>query len=619
MSKYILRFVFLALSMTTHGFTAADDAYIVRTIKSNMVPMRDGILLSTDLYLPAGANGKLPVILLRTVYGKNSVFKDDPTLQNLLQQGYVIAIQDVRGRYESEGKYVVAKNRREDGYDTVEWLIAQDWSNQKVGTAGCSYLGEAQVVLAAAKHPAVLTAVPMSSASGYYAAGRAWSSFDGGVFELAQTAGWFAGSGTQVFYQPPDWMDRQTWFQSPQASLYSQQPRINFAKYLPLLKTLPTIDILKKAKLPPTEYEKFASNLPDSDYFRNMDFVQQSDTVNVPMLFMDSWYDYGAAETLAMFNQFTKNGPSKRARNNQFIIIGPSTHCGYPWATEHTIVGERDLGDARLDFWGIRLKWYDHWLKGIDNGITDMPKIQYYLMGKNQWRSADQWPLVNTRYKKLYLDSGSHANSRQGDGVLSFQVPKKHAVDEFIYDPATPVPSLGGHTCCTGSDTEAGGYDQSGIEMRNDVLVYTSSLLKEGIEVTGQLKVILQVSSSATDTDFTAKLVDVYPDGKAFNVQEGALRMRYRNGLSEKVLMDPGKTYEISLDLHANSNYFAKGHRFRLEVSSSNFPRWERNLNTGGNNYDETEWKLATNRIYHSETRPSYVVLPVIEEGQAGR
>ena len=613
MKTCLVRILVVALSFMPLMLSAAGDELTVKVVKSNMVPMRDGTLLSTDLYLPEGATGKLPVILIRTVYGKNPVFEDTPVLQELVNRGYVIAVQDIRGRFESEGKYVVATNRREDGYDTVEWLIAQNWSNQKVGTAGCSYLGETQVVLAAAKHPAHVTSIPMSPASGYYAPGRAWSSFDGGVFELAQTAGWFAGSGTQVFYGPPAWVDRQEWFRSPQAKLFSQPPKIDFAAYLPLLNTLPTFDILKRANLPPSEYENFASNLPDADYFRNMDFVQQSDTVDVPMLFMDSWYDYGAAETLAMFNQFQEKGVSERTRNNQFIIIGPGTHCSYPYASEQTIVGARDLGDARLDFWGVQLKWYDYWIKGIDNGITDMPKIQYYLMGKNEWRSADQWPLKNTNYRKLYLDSGGKANSRLGDGVLSFEPPQGNAIDEFVYDPATPVPSLGGHTCCTGTDTEAGGYDQSSAEMRNDVLVYTSGVLEKGIEVTGQLEVVLQVSSSAVDTDFTAKLVDVYPDGRAFNVQEGAIRMRYREGLAKKVLMTSGEIYEVHLDLHASSNFYRKGHRIRLEVSSSNFPRWQRNLNTGGNNFDETEWQIATNRVHHSEENLSYVVLPVIE------
>ncbi len=613
MQTFVIRFLVLVLSMVPLILPAAEAEHPVKVVKSNMVPMRDGIRLSTDIYIPGGVDEKLPVILLRTVYGKNTVFDNSPALNAALQRGYVIAVQDVRGRYESEGDYVIATGRREDGYDTLDWLIAQDWSNQKVATAGCSYLGETQVVLAAAKHPNHLAAVPMSPASGYYTPGRAWEAFDGGVFELGQTAGWFAGSGTKVFLQPPASVDRQEWFRSPAAKLFRQDPEIDFSKYLPLLKTLPTYDLLQRANLPPTDYGLWVSSLPDSDYFRNMDLVQSTDTVDVPMLFMDSWYDYGAAETLAMFNQFQEKGLSKRTRNNQFIIIGPSTHCGYPYATENTIVGERELGDARLDFFGLQLDWYDYWLKGIDNGVTDMPKIQYYLMGKNEWRNADQWPLAQTTYKQLYLDSGGEANSRLGDGVLLFEPPKRDVVDQFIYDPATPVPSLGGHTCCTGTDTEAGGYDQSSIEMRDDVLVYTSAVLEKGIEVTGPLKVVLQVSSSAKDTDFTAKLVDVYPDGRAFNIQEGAMRMRYRESLSKQVFMTPGKVYEIELDLHASSNYYAAGHRIRLEVSSSNFPRWERNLNTGGNNYDETEWKIATNRVHHTKEYLSYVVLPVIE------
>jgi len=613
MKNYLVRTFALSMLLMPLMLMAADDSYPVKTLKSNMVPMRDGTLLSTDLYIPEGAGDKLPVILLRTVYGKNTVFDNSPALHAALQRGYVIAVQDIRGRYESEGDYVVASNRREDGYDTVDWLIAQDWSDQKVATAGCSYLGETQVILAAAKHPNHLAGVPMSPASGYYAPGRAWQAFSGGVFELGQTAGWFAGSGTKVFYQPPAGVDRGEWFRSPAARLFKQAPEIDFSLYLPFLQTLPTYDILQRAGLPPTDYELFVTNLPDAEYFRNMDFVQSGDTVDVPMLFMDSWYDYGAAETLAMFNQFQKTGLSKRSRNNQFIIIGPSTHCGYPYATENTIVGARELGDARLDFFGMQLDWYDHWLKGIDNGITDMPKIQYYLMGKNEWRSAQQWPLKDTNYTKMYLDSGGEANSRFGDGVLSFEKPTGAGHDEFTYDPATPVPSLGGHTCCTGTDTEAGGYDQSTIEMRDDILVFTSQKLEKGIEVTGPLKVVLQVSSSAVDTDFTAKLVDVYPDGRAFNVQEGSLRMRFRESLSKKVLMKPGEVYEIELDLHASSNYYAAGHRIRLEVSSSNFPRYDRNLNTGGNNYDETEWKVARNQVYHSEDKLSYVVLPVID------
>ncbi len=610
-------FILAALPMTSVlADEPADETtagYSTRAEKSIMVPMRDGIRLSTDLYLPDGATDKLPAILVRTAYGKNDAFSNNGLLTTLVGRGYVVAIQDMRGRFESEGRYKPGRNSREDGCDTVTWLTEQAWSNQRVGTAGCSYLGEVQVILAAARHPHHMAAVPMAASTGYYAHGRPWVSYDGGAFELAQTAGWFSSSGDKVYYGPPPWIDRREWFRSDAAKLFRMTPERDFTKYYSLIPTLPIIDILKRAGLPPTDYEDFASNNPEAKYFQDLEWARASDRFDVPALFVDSWYDYGVAEALELFNLFQKNAVSEKSRNNQFIIIAPSTHCGYSDATEKTIIGGRDLGDARLDFLDLQLRWYDHWLKGIENGVTDMPKVRYYLMGKNEWRSAEGWPIPGTRYQKLYLKSGGGANSRYGDGLLATAPPDNDPPDQFVYDPATPVPSLGGQSCCTGTDTEAGGYDQSEIEMRHDVLVYTSPVQEEGIEVTGPLEVVLYVSSSAKDTDFTAKLVDVYPDGRAFNVQEGALRMRYRNGFAESLTMSPGEIYEIHLNLHATSNYFGAGHRIRLEVSSSNFPRWDRNLNTGGNNYDETEWEIARNTVYHSKDHPSYIVLPVIE------
>ncbi|MEH6550694.1 MAG: CocE/NonD family hydrolase [Pseudomonadales bacterium] len=607
------RLIIITITILFFGSLVHAGEYAIKLEKSHMVPMSDGTLLSTDLYFPESATGPLPTVLVRTVYGKTDIINWNPVYKELVKRGYVVAIQDIRGRYESEGEYVIATKRREDGYDTVDWLISQAWSSGKVGSGGCSYQGETQVVLAAVKHPNHLAAIPMSAASGFYSPGRAWQSFSGGIFELAQTAGWFAGSGSKVFYDPPATVDRQQWFRSEAAKNFSQGPTVDFDHYLTFLPTLPTATILDRAGMPPSDYALWATNLPDSAYFRNLDLAQQTDTFNVPALFMDSWYDYGPEETIEMFRLFRENAQSETAANNQFMIMGPSTHCNYTRATENTIVGKRDVGDARLAYDDIQLRWYDYWLKGIDNGITDMPKVQYYIMGKNTWQSSEVWPPKGTEYQKWYLASNGKANSRNGDGALAVKPPQKSSPDTFIYDPADPVPSLGGHTCCTGSDTEAGGYDQAEIELRTDVLVYSSEALKEGIEVTGAIEVVLSVSSSALDTDFTAKLVDVYPDGRAYNIQEGALRMRYRDSLAKSVLMQPNKIYQVHLDLHVSSNYFPPGHKIRLEISSSNFPRLERNLNTGGNNYDETEWKVANNTIYHSAEHPSYLVLPIIK------
>ncbi len=614
---FVLSSAILILCLSAPGGAAGQgqgrlqDADVpIEMERSNMVPMRDGAGLSTDVYFPEGPREELPTILIRTPYGKNG---GSGMVSAFVKEGYAVAIQDMRGRFESEGRYKPSTGDRTDSHDTVTWLSEQPWSNQRVATYGCSYTGDVQVVLAATRHPNHVAAMPMASTTGYYAHGRPWVSYDGGVFELAQTAGWFSGSGTKIYYGPPEGVDRQEWFNSDAAQLFRSTPERRRSDHHSLLGTLPIVDILKKSGAPPTDYVDFVSNNPEAEYFHELDWVDESDRFDVPALFFDSWYDYGVAETFELFNLFQENSVSERARDNQFVIIGPTTHCGWARATENTIVGERDLGDARRDFMDIYLRWYARWLKDDDNGITDMPKVQYYLMGKNEWRSADEWPLPNTTLRSLYLHSDGRANSRYGDGALSWSTPGEQPPDRYVYDPGTPVPSIGGQACCTGLDTGAGAYDQSETEMRNDVLVYTSPPLEEGIEVTGQLEVVLYVGSSAKDTDFMAKLVDVYPDGTAFNVQEGAQRMRYREGFDRNVWMQEDEVYEIRLDLHATGNYFGPGHRVRLEVSSSSFPRFDRNLNTGGNNYDETEWVVAQQTLHHSAEHPSRIVLPVIE------
>jgi predicted acyl esterase len=572
--------VLLAVSvLITPGCGERERAdFAIRAEPGVMIEMRDGTQLATDLYFPDGASGPLPAILMRTIYVKEREFDGDPLFAELVKRGYVVAIQDTRGRappVPSDVRPTIGD--RNDAYDTVEWLTQQPWSNQKVGSAGCSSPGEAQLLLAAARHPKHVAALPQSPSAGFNIRGRPWASFDGGVFELGQTAGWFAADPS----------------------------KIDFA-------TLPVIDIFKNAGVPPFEFENFVSNNPEGEYFLSFEWIRPGDKLDVPALFFDSWYDYGPAETFELVNMLRKDSVSEIARENQFVIVGPGTHCSHRSFSENMIVGERELGDTRLGVMDLQLRWYDHWLKGVDNGITDMPKVQYYLMGKNEWKSADSWPVPGVHFEKVFLSSNGDANSRSGDGTLAFESPTTSSVDSFVYDPGSPVPSLGGHSCCTGTNTEAGAYDQSTIELRDDVLVYTSAVLEEGLEVTGPLKVVLQVSSSAPDTDFTAKLVDVYPDGRAFNVEEGALRMRYREGFDKNLRMQPGEIYEVQLDLHVTSNYFGPGHRIRLDISSSNFPRWERNLNTGGNNYDEAEFVSAENQVHHSPARPSYILLPVV-------
>ncbi|HUA63965.1 MAG TPA: CocE/NonD family hydrolase, partial [Verrucomicrobiae bacterium] len=302
--------------------------------------------------------------------------------------------------------------------------------------------------------------------------------------------------------------------------------------------------------------------------------------------------------------------------NEQYAVIAPTLHCGYKRATEDTIVGERSVGDARLDYDELTYGWFDHFLKGDDNHVLEkMPKVRYYTMGINKWQSSDTWPPAGAQPMTLYLGSGGKANTRNGDGALAAEAPSSDHPDRYTYDPMDPVPSYGGNVCCTGNAVTGGAFDQRKMEERPDILVYTSDELKDGIEVSGPIVATLYVSSDAKDTDFSVKLLDVYPDGVAYNLDETIQRARYRDGYDRPpVWMESGKVYKVTLSPMTTSNYFAAHHRIRLEVTSSNFPRFDRNLNTGGNNYDETHGVVAHNSVHHSRQYASQVTLSVVKK-----
>jgi len=583
--------------------SSGTNAYEVK--KSQMVPMRDGVHLSTDVYYSGRYEQPRPVVLIRTVYDKKSVFHWNPVWKTLLEKGFAIVTQDIRGRYESEGTFNAAHGRREDGTDTLDWIVRQPFSNGKVGLGGCSYQGEAQVVLEVTNHPALVAGQPQSPASGYYRPGRAWAAFSGGVFELAQTAGWFASNGSTYFYGPPlSGEARSRWFNSPASEKYRQAPELDFADYLKNIATLPTMSILERSQIPPTNFERWRESDPDGDYYRGMDFVREADAVSVPNLFFDTWYDYGARETLMMASQFRKTGHTVAARNHQHLVIGPGTHCNFPEKDEDLRVGERPMANTTRPWQQLQLDWYEYWLAGDKESPPDLPFLTYYLMGADEWRTADAWPIPGTTSQRWYLAGDELQSSKPAEG----------GQNTFTYDPGNPVPSLGGHTCCTGSDKEAGSYDQREIEARDDVLTFTSAPLEAGLETTGVFMARLYVSSDARDTDFMVKLIDVFPDGTAYNVQEGALRMRYRKSLRQPELIEPGDIYEIDVDLNATSNYFAAGHRIRIEVTSSNFPRFERNLNTGEHNARGTQFIKARNTVFHGGEHASYIELPVVPQ-----
>ncbi len=572
------------------------------------VPMRDGVRLSTDLYVPRGTGERLPVIMIRTPYDKRPHRRADSAARMFAGQGYVVAVQDVRGKFESEGEYTISKDDVADGSDAATWLATQPWSNGKVGTYGCSYLGDTQVMQARVQNPHHVAMVPQAAGSSIHY--RYFGTMDGGAIELAGGLGWFRGYGSKVYLRYPSTLA------APFRRFFEIGPVAPpIADYRPIWSSLPLVDMMKKAGGPPTDWEDFVSHPPGDPWWDQFGYIKPEDRFDVPSLQVNSWYDFGVAETLQQFNQFRTNALSARSRDSQFMVVSPTEHCRSEAATENTRVGQRELGDARFPYWDLYLRWFDHWLRDADNSVTAMAHLRIYVMGRNAWRDEQEWPLARTRFVKYYLHSGGRANTSSGDGVLSPVAPGDEPPDSFAYDPASPVPTVGGPGCCSGtSEVAAGAFDQSEVEKRQDVLVYSTPPLQEGLEVTGPLEVVLYVSSSARDTDFTAKLVDVYPDGVAYNIQESILRARYREGFAQEVWLEPGGVYRLGIDLKATSNYFQPGHRIRLEVSSSSFPRYDRNLNTGGRNYDETSWVAARNTVHHSAGRASHVTLPVIPE-----
>jgi putative CocE/NonD family hydrolase len=586
----------------------------VEVTKDVWIPMRDSVRLAADVYLPKGVSGRLPVILIITPYSKD--VGPPASARFFASHGFAVVVEDFRGRYKSEGVFHFNLDHRRDGYDTFVWVMAQPWSSGKIGTYGCSYLGEVQLYQAPSRPPGLTAMIPQASGSAVGSAGGYFHNAEdlgGGVWGLDLAFDWWYREGEQLFYGPR----QATNVSDPTraaavADLYGVGPKLPAIDYGPVLETLPIVDLMKRVTVPPNEWAEFVRhNLDLTDpWWKQFDYVNKDTVIDVPTLYIESWNDFTVAAALYLRNHFEKTAPSKLARENQFIIVAPGPHCTSEHMTANQYIGDQFAGDPRFGHMSIYLSWFKYWLAGERNGITQMPKIQYYLLGKNEWRAANAWPIPGTRFESFYLNSAGSANSHFGDGVLSRSSPKEHEpADAYDYDPQIPAPSLGTNDYKNSKPIT----DQRPLSAREDVLVYTSAPIDEGFEMTGEIEVVLYVSSSAKDTDFVAKLVDVYPDGTALNVRENVLRARYRDGRDKPaVLMRPGNIYEIRFKLGAYSLFFAKGHRVRLQVTSSSFPRYDRNLNTGGNNFDETDGVTAHNRIFHDAAHPSRLILPVV-------
>ena len=582
-----------------------------------MIPMRDGARLSALILFPKDRpRQNLPAVLFRSPYliepGEVNRFAE--YLEGFLKNGYAAVFQNVRGRYFSEGTFTFLVGSGEDGYDTVDWITKQTWSNGKVGALGCSSTAEEQHKLNAAQHPGLAATVPMGSGCGIGKVGpynEMGNFYRGGVMQPWWFS-WYYGAG--YTYRPSfsSNLSRETLIQI--GRFWNLQPTIPPSGIDELVWTLPLNKVMDSMGATPSDMDDFVNRLPNDPRWKNTDFGGEGDRFGAPMLMINSWYDLSIGPNVALYEYQREHAANENARSNMFMVIAPTAHCQQgKMESEHTVVGERDMGDARFDYVGLVQEWFDHFLNGVDNGVTNQPKVRAYMMGANQWRTYDGWPPKEATEVTYYLDSDGSANSLHGNGRLTTKKPDETGSDSFVYDPMRPVPSKGGSICCFSSSFQGGSYDQADIEMRADVLVYSTPPLEETVEIAGPVKVSLYLSSDVKDTDLTVKLLDVDRDGKAYNLDESIHRVRWRDGWEQPVFMEPGRVYKVDVGPLVTSNAFAPGHRIRIEVSSSNFPRFARNLNTGGNNYDESEGRVARNEIHHSPERPSHIVLPIIQ------
>jgi hypothetical protein len=579
------------------------------------VPMRDGIRLSALILFPKDQPRKsLPAILIYNPYlTEGMIHGFGRYIKSFIEHGYAVVIENVRGRYFSEGTYSYLTGSSKDGYDTIDWITKQGWSNGSVGAIGCSSSAEEQHKMNAAQHPGLKAAVPISSGAGIGKVGpynEMGNFYRGGAVQNFWFS-WYYGAGYKYHPSWPADLSREQmiriskfWNMDPETM---KSPNLDTAIW-----TLPLNQIMKNLGAMPSDLDDFVNRLPNDPKWKEVEFGGEGDRSGAPSLYINAWYDVSVGPNVAMFDYQTKNAANATARDNMFMVIGPTLHCAQGRSeSEHTIVGERDMGDARFDYTGLVQRWYDHWLKGVDNGVTREPKVRVYMMGSNEWKTYDTWPPKGVELVSYYLDSDGGANSAAGNGRLTTAKVTKAGTDKFTYDPYHPVPSLGGQSCCF-AVLLGGSFDQAGLEMRNDILVYTTEPLKERIDVAGNIEVSLYLSSDVKDTDLTIKLMDVGPDGKAYNLDEEIQRVRWREGWERPVLMEPGKVYQVNLPPLVTSNSFGVGHRIRIEVSSSSFPHFERNLNTGGNNFDEKDGIIAHNVIHHGPTYPSRIVLPIV-------
>jgi putative CocE/NonD family hydrolase len=606
LTAFAAALVLLALTASAKAQSPATCSYSQR--EDVPATMRDGTVLRSNVFTP-DQPGRHPVILMRLPYDKDvaqTYVYASPGLY--ASHCYVVVVQDVRGQYKSDGFFYTFRDEATDGYDTIEWAAGLPKSNGRVGMYGFSYPGASQWLAATSRPPHLVTIVPAMTSSDYH---DGWT-YEGGALDQSFAEDWplstIANSAVRRY---PDGaaLDAEM----------NQAIKDEFTKwywYLPL-KDFPPLHP-EDPRVAPYFVDWLAH--PNNDaYWQQWSIRQRYQDVTVPALNFDSWYDIFIDGALENFNGMRESGGSEVARNGTQLVVGPWLHI--PWSQQ---VGQIDFGpQAANPIDQLQLRWFDFWLKGIHNGVNKEPRVRIFVMGANEWRTADRWPLPGTRFRDYYLHSLGGATTASGNGWLSTErtkldqhgpaIPRQHveeaATDQYVYDPANPVPSIGGRFQAS---VPGGPYDQRPILGRPDVLVFSTPPLRHDIEVTGPIAVTLYASSSATDTDWTAKLDDVYPDGTSMLIEYGIQRARYRDSETNPTLIEPGTIYRYTIHVWPTSNLFKAGHRIRLEISSSNFPMYDRNPNTGHPFAQDADLQTANQTIYHDDDHPSKITLPIV-------
>ncbi len=594
----------------------AELASIAEADTALLVPMRDGVGLSTNIWRPKGAKGPLPTILWKTPYNEHVLRGSTARFAaEAVRNGYAFIVQNERGRYFSQGKYEILGYPQTDGYDTLSWIAKQPWSNGKVGTLGCSSSAEWQLALAAMNHPAHAAMVPMAAGAGIGQVGpfREQGNFYTGGVPRTLFAIWLYGVDNPLRAQLPQELSGPMRARIAKYNdLDAKKPDVEWKKQI---WHLPYASLLSSLGEPAGTFETQIARGPGDPAWKTGGLYDDSMGWGVPALWFNSWYDVSIGPNMALYNHARSVNSDREASANQYVVVGPNPHCQFARLGKDYKVGDREMGDASFPVNQQVFAFFDRWLKNQPRAFAaDTPHVRYFTMGANRWQSDAQWPPKAAQPVRMYLRSNGSANSMYGDGVLSFDAPTANEPkDSYRYDPANPVQTIGGGDCCNGGVVIPGAFDQRQIESRHDVLVYTSAPLEQPMEVTGFVDAVLKISSSAKDTDFAVKLVDVAPDGTAWIIGDTILRARYRDSYVKPEVMQPGTVYTLKPTPITTSIQFGKGHRIRVEITSSNFPKFARNLNTGGPNETESEAVVADNAVHHSPDAASYIELPVVK------